>query len=81
LEAMAHPPFVLESGKDDDCVELGDKGHELTADAGVEEHRGDFVLELKTLIDFILFVIDRSEVDGIFFDEDPLVLLDREAVD
>lgn len=77
---MAHPPFVLESGKDDDCMELGDEGHELTADAGIEEHRGDFVLELKTFIDFILLVIDRSKVDDIFFDEDPLVLLDRESI-
>ena len=78
---MAHAPLVLKAGEDDDRVEFCDEGHELTADAGVQEHGGDFVFELEGLVDLVLFVIDRSEVDDIFLNKDPLVLLNRESVD
>lgn len=62
-------------------MKLGDKCHELTADACVEEHRGDLVLEVQAIIDAILLIIDGCEVDGVLFNKNPLVLFNREAVD
>ena len=81
-ELMAEVPFVFGLGEYFDCLCVGDEGHELVADTSIKEDAGYFGFERMMFFDAVGVVGDGDEVEVIvFFDEEPFVLLDAEAVD
>jgi len=80
LEFVPDRPLLFLAAEDDDGVELGDEGHELSPDASIQEDGGYLGVEHERLVDEVL-VGDGCEVEFALLDEDPLVLLDGEAVD
>lgn len=77
---MAYAPFIINFSQNDDCVQLSNECHELSPNACIQEHRGNFVFQVQLIVKGVLFEIDSSEIYCALLDENPFILLYGEAV-